>query len=94
MNAAAAAGDLPDALMIDGPNVANHAWAGYIVPLDDHLDPALLADMTPAMRAQGTYGPDGKIYCIGPVDAGLAILGNRAYLEAAGLRIPTGIDDP
>ena len=94
VNAAAAAGDLPDALMIDGPNVANYAWAGYIVPLDDHLDPALLADMTPAMRAQGTYGPDGKVYCIGPVDAGLSILGNRAHLEAAGVRIPTGMDDP
>ena len=93
VNAAAAAGDLPDALMIDGPNVANYAWAGYIVPLDDHLDPALLADMTPAMKAQGVYGPDGKTYCIGPVDAGLSILGNRAYLEAAGVRMPTGMDD-
>ena len=58
VNAAAAAGDLPDALMIDGPNVANYAWAGYIVPLDDHLDPALIEDMTSAMKAQGTYGPD------------------------------------
>ena len=93
VNAAAAAGDLPDALMIDGPNVANYAWAGYIVPLDDYVDPALLADMTPAMKAQGTYGPDGKTYCIGPVDAGLSILGNRAYLEEAGVRIPTGTDD-
>ena len=93
VNAAAAAGDLPDALMMDGPNVANYARAGYIVPLDDYLDPALLADMTPAMKAQGTYGPDGKTYCIGPVDAGLSILGNRAYLEEAGARIPTGMDD-
>ena len=89
VNAAAAAGDLPDVLMIDGPNVANYAWAGYLRPLDGLVDPALLEDMTPAMRAQGTYGPDGQVYCVGPVDAGLSILGNRAYLEEAGVRIPT-----
>ncbi len=93
VNAAAAAGDLPDVLMIDGPNLANYVWAGYLQPLDDLVDPALVADMTPAMEKQGTYGPDGGLYCIGPVDAGLSILGNRAYLEAAGVRIPTGIDD-
>lgn len=93
VNAAAAAGDLPDVLMIDGPNVANYVWAGYLRPLNGLVDQALLDDMTPAMKAQGTYGPDGQLYCVGPVDAGLAILGNRAYLEAAGVRIPEGIDD-
>ena len=93
VNAAAAAGDLPDALMIDGPNVANYVWAGYIVPLDDYLDSAVIEDMTSAMKAQGTYGPDGKLYCIGPVDAGLSLLGNRAFLEEAGVRIPEGIED-
>ena len=93
VNAAAAAGDLPDVLMIDGPNVANYVWAGYLRPLNELVDPELLADMTSAMKKQGTYGPDGKLYCIGPVDAGLSILGNRAYLEKAGVRIPEGIDD-
>ena len=93
VNAAAAAGDLPDVLMIDGPNVANYVWAGYLRTLDDLVDPALLEDMTSAMRAQGTYGPDGQIYCVGPVDAGLSLLGNRAYLEEAGVRIPT-LDEP
>lgn len=93
VNAAAAAGDLPDVLMIDGPNVANYVWAGYLRPLNGLVDQALLDDMTPAMRAQGTYGPDGNAYCVGPVDAGLSLLGNRAYLEAAGVRIPT-LDAP
>lgn len=93
VNAAAAAGDLPDVLMIDGPNVANYVWAGYLRPLNGLVEQSLLDDMTPAMKAQGTYGPDGNIYCVGPVDAGLSILGNRAYLEAAGVRIPEGIDD-
>jgi multiple sugar transport system substrate-binding protein len=93
VNAAAAAGDLPDALMIDGPNLANYVWAGYLVPLNDYLAPALIADMTTSMTAQGTYGPDGKLYCIGPVDADLALLGNKAYLDKAGVRIPTKIED-
>lgn len=89
VNAAAAAGDLPDVLMIDGPNVANYVWAGYLRPLDELVDPALLDDMTVAMKKQGTYGPDGKLYCVGPVDAGLSILGNKSYLEKAGVRMPT-----
>lgn len=93
VNAAAAAGDLPDVLMIDGPNLANYAWAGYLRPLNDLVDPALIADMTTAMVEQGTYGPDGQLYCLGPTDAGLAILGNRAYLEEAGVRIPT-LEEP
>ena len=93
VNAAAAAGDLPDVLMIDGPNVANYVWAGYLRPLNGLVDQALLDDMTPAMKAQGTYGPDGQVYCVGPTDAGLSLLGNRAYLEEAGVRIPT-LEEP
>ena len=35
VNAAAAAGDLPDVIDFDGPTLANFAWAGSIVHIDD-----------------------------------------------------------
>jgi multiple sugar transport system substrate-binding protein len=49
------------------------------------------ADFLPSIIAQGMYG--GKLYSLGSFDSGLAIWGNKAYLEKAGVRIPAGIDD-
>ena len=89
VRAAAAGGGLPDVLMIDGPTVAALAYEGLLRPLDGLVDDALLSDMTTAMTAQGTYGADGKLYCLGPFDAGLGLLGNRRYLDEAGVRIAT-----
>ncbi|RMF34076.1 MAG: sugar ABC transporter substrate-binding protein [Chloroflexi bacterium] len=93
VNAAALAGDLPDLLDFDGPFMANYTWAGYLRPLDDFLSADLRDDLLPSIIAQGTYPPDGKLYCIGTFDSGLAIWGNKAYLKKAGVRIPTGVED-
>ena len=46
------------------------------------------ADFLPSIIKQGTY-QDGKLYSLGQFDSGLAIWGNRTYLEQAGVRIPT-----
>jgi multiple sugar transport system substrate-binding protein len=91
VSAAALAGDLPDLLDFDGPNLYNYAWAGHLIPLDDFVSQELKDDFLPSIIAQGTYG--GKLYALGTFDSGLAIWANKAYLEAAGVRIPTGIDD-
>ena len=91
VNAGALAGDLPCLLDFDGPFLYNYAWAGYLQPLDDYIPADVVADFLPSIIAQGTYG--GHLYSLGTFDSGLAIWGNRAYLEAAGVRIPTGIDD-
>jgi multiple sugar transport system substrate-binding protein len=92
VNAAALAGDLPCLLDFDGPFLYNYAWAGYLAPMDDYVPADVKADFLPSIIAQGTYG--GKLYSLGTFDSGLAIWGNKAYLEAAGVRIPTGIEDP
>jgi len=92
VNAAALAGDLPCLLDFDGPNLYNYAWSGYLIPLDDFVSADLKADFLPSIISQGTYG--GKLYSLGTFDSGLAIWGNKAYLDAAGVRIPTGISDP
>lgn len=89
VSAAALARDLPDLLDFDGPFLYNYAWAKHLIPLDDYVSSALRADFLPTIIAQGTYG--GKLYSLGTFDSGLAIWGNKAYLEKAGVRIPTGI---
>ncbi len=91
VNAAALAGGLPDLLDFDGPFVYNFAWAGYLMPMDDYIDADMLADILPSIVKQGAY--KGKLYSLGTFDSGLGIYGNRIYLEKAGVRIPTGVDD-
>jgi len=91
VNAAALAGDLPDVLDLDGPYVANYAWAGYLIPLDDFITPELKNDLLPSIIFQGLYY--GHIYALGTFDSGLAIWGNKRYLEKIGARIPKSVDD-
>jgi multiple sugar transport system substrate-binding protein len=91
VSAAALAGDLPDLLDFDGPFLYNYAWAGHLIPLDPYVSDELRADFLPSIIDQGTYG--GKLYSLGTFDSGLAIWANKAYLEEAGVRIPTSIED-
>lgn len=85
--------DLPDIIMVDGPNMASMVWAGQLEPLDDLIAPEVLADMLQPIKDQGTYSPDGKMYLAGPSDSSVVLWGNRAYLEKANVRIPTSIED-
>lgn len=89
--AAAVAGDLPCILDLDGPNLYNYAWAGFIIPLDGYLSSELRADLLPSLIDQGTY--QGHMYAIGQYDSGLAIVGRKSLLEKAGVRIPTSVDE-
>jgi multiple sugar transport system substrate-binding protein len=91
VSAAALAGDLPDLLDFDGPFLYNYAWAGHLIPLDEYVSSELREDFLPSIIAQGTYG--GKLYSLGTFDSGLAIWGNKSYLEKAEVRIPTSIED-
>lgn len=91
VNAAALAGDLPCLLDFDGPTLYSFAWRGYLVPMDDLIPEGFLDDILPSIVEQGTY--NGQLYSLGVFDSGLAIWGNRAYLEEAGVRIPEGIED-
>jgi multiple sugar transport system substrate-binding protein len=91
VNAAALAGDLPCLLDFDGPFVYNYAWSGYLAALDDYVSADLRNDFLPSIIEQGTYA--GKLYSLGTFDSGLAIWGNKEYLDKAGVRIPAGIDD-
>ncbi|MFV2063384.1 MAG: sugar ABC transporter substrate-binding protein [Chloroflexota bacterium] len=91
VNAAAVAGDLPCILDLDGPNLYNYAWGGFLLALDDMMSDDLRDDLLPSLIDQGTY--NGQMYAIGQYDSGLAIVGRRSLLDEAGVRIPSGIDD-
>ncbi len=91
VSAAALSGDLPDLLDFDGPNVYNYAWAGHLIPLDSYIGQNMKKDLLPSIISQGMY--NGKMYSLGTFDSGLALWANKAYLEKAGVRIPTGIND-
>jgi len=85
--AAATSDSLPCIVDIDGPNVANWAWAGYIQPLG-------LPDETFDGQLEGTLGKiDGEVYAYGFFDVALAMFSRESTLNAAGIRIPT-VDDP
>ena len=91
VSAAALSGDLPDLLDFDGPNVYNYAWAGHIVPLDKYISSDMKNDLLPSIISQGMYNK--KMYALGTFDSGLSLWGNKAYLKAAGVRIPGGVSD-
>lgn len=91
VNAAALAGKLPDILDLDGPNLYNYAWAGFLLPLENLIQKATIDDLLPSLVQQGTY--QGNLYMIGQYDSGLALAGRKSLLQKAGVRIPKGVSD-
>jgi multiple sugar transport system substrate-binding protein len=87
ITAAALAGNLPDILDVDGPNMPNWAWSGYMQPLQ--LSEDAIANFLPG--AIGRW--QGELYSIGLWDAAVAIFARRSVLEENGIRVPT-LDEP
>lgn len=91
VQAAAAAGELPDLLELDGPFLYRYAWQGQLRSLDALLPEDLRRDLLPSIVAQGTY--DGRLYAVGAYDSGLGLWARRSRLRAVGARIPEGPAD-
>jgi len=87
VTAAAASNSLPCILDIDGPNVPNWAWGGYLAPLDG-MDEQLSKFLPSTV---GTW--NGKNYSAGAFDVALAMYARKSVLEQNNIRIPT-IDQP
>lgn len=83
----AANGTLPCLLDFDGPFLAEFAWPQYFQPIDQFVPKEMLADFLPSIVAQGSY--QGRLYSLGQFESGVLLWGNRRYLRAAGVRIPT-----
>jgi multiple sugar transport system substrate-binding protein len=91
INAAAAAGDLPDVIDFDGPNMANLAWGGHLVSIESCISDELRDNVLPSLIAQGTYAD--VLYSVGSFDSGLGLWAWRSALEEADARIPSGPED-
>ncbi|AOY58352.1 MULTISPECIES: extracellular solute-binding protein [Desulfococcus] len=87
VQAAAAAGELPDLLEFDGPFLYGYVWQGRLQPVDRLLTPHLLSDLIPSIIAQGTY--HGRLWSVGAFDSGLGLYADRTRLARAGIPIPT-----
>lgn len=87
VTAAALAHKLPDILDMDGPNMPNWAWSGYLQPLAISEDK--LTNFLPG--AIGKW--QGKLYSVGLWDAALAMFARKSVLDENGIRIPT-LDKP
>lgn len=88
VQAAIAAGTLPDVLDIDGPLVASYAEQQALLDLTDRLPAGTIEGLLPSLREQGTWS--GRLWAVGAFESGLGIWGDRAALTAAGVRVPTG----
>ena len=91
VNAAAAAGDLPDVIDFDGPTLANFAWAGSIVHLDDCITDEVKDNLLPSITQAGTY--NDNLYSIGTFDSGLGLWAWKSALDEVGARIPADAGD-
>ncbi|MGW1801644.1 ABC transporter substrate-binding protein [Streptomyces sp. NPDC001984] len=87
--AAASAHKLPCLLDVDGPNVPNWAWGGYLSPIDVDGSEVPLSDQLAS--TVGRY--KDKVYGFGFYDVSLTFFARKSVLNEYGIRIPT-IDKP
>lgn len=85
--AAASAKKLPCILDIDGPNVPNWAWAGYLAPIEGMDD--TLSKFLPTVLGKW----NGKTYSYGYYDVALNFTTRKSTLDKYGIRIPS-MDKP
>ncbi|MEN8234077.1 MAG: extracellular solute-binding protein [Actinomycetota bacterium] len=91
VNAAAAAGDLPDIIDFDGPTLANFAWGGSIVHIDDCITDEVKDNLLGSILEAGTY--NDSLYSIGTFDSGLGMWAWKSALDEVGARIPENAGD-
>ncbi|HEY5787121.1 MAG TPA: sugar ABC transporter substrate-binding protein [Microlunatus sp.] len=80
---AAAAKKLPCVLDIDGPNVPNWAWAGYLAPIEGMDD--TFSKFLPTVL--GKY--NDKTYSYGYYDVALTMVTRASILKKYDIRVPT-----
>lgn len=91
LKSAAAAGDMPDIVDMDGPFLYEFVWANLLRPIDSCISDEEKDAFLGSIIAQGTY--EDQLFSLGTFDSGLGLWGHKSMLDAVGARIPTGIDD-
>jgi multiple sugar transport system substrate-binding protein len=91
LKSAAAAGEMPDIVDMDGPFLYEFAWAGLLRPIESCMTEEEKEAFLGSIIQQGTY--EGELYSLGTFDSGLGLWGHRSMLEDVGARIPEGPAD-
>lgn len=91
INSAITSNDLPDILMLDGPNVASYAENGIIIPLDDYVAQEDKDDLVASSLEQNTY--NNILYAMSNTESSVALFYNKDMVEAAGIQIPEKLED-
>lgn len=76
---------LPCILDVDGPNVPNWAWGGYLAPLELAGGEVPVEDQLPS--TVGKY--QDKVYAFGFYDVALTMFARKSVLDEHGIRVPT-----
>jgi multiple sugar transport system substrate-binding protein len=76
---------LPCILDVDGPNVPNWAWGGYLAPLELAGGEVPFEDQLPS--TVGKY--QDKVYAFGFYDVALTMFARKSVLDEHGIRVPT-----
>ena len=84
---AAASGDLPCVLSVDGPVMPGWAWSNYLAPLE--LPDETVERLLPSVV--GRY--QDEVYSVGHFDVALAIYARASVLEENDIRVPD-IEEP
>ncbi|WP_215698988.1 extracellular solute-binding protein [Clostridium sp. MCC353] len=86
INTAVIADNLPDLMLVDGPNVSSYAQNEILVPLDEFVTEEDKKDMLDSCLKQGTV--DGKLYAVALWESSVGIYYNKEMLEEAGIEVP------
>jgi len=91
ITSAAAAGEMPDLVDMDGPSLYPFAFNGLLSPITSCVDQEKLDYFLGSIIEQGTY--NDELYSLGSFESGMGIWAHKSMLEDIGARIPTSIDD-
>jgi multiple sugar transport system substrate-binding protein len=91
ITSAAAAGEMPDLVDMDGPTLYPFAFNGLLRPITSCADEEKLGTFLNSIIEQGTYSDE--LYSLGSFESGMGLWAHGGMLEEVGARIPEGIDD-
>lgn len=87
-------GTLPDLLYFQSGSLSKFVWSDLLLPLNQLVPVETMENATEAMRQQGTYPVDGRIYALSPTSEALTLYANKALLESAGINVQRSVSAP
>ena len=91
ISVAASSNNQPDIIGFDGPWTQNFAAQGVLAPLDEYLPQGWKDDVVLATLTEQSY--KDRLYGMGIQQDSLALYYNKDMTDAAGIKVPTSLDE-